>query len=578
MSVIGSVIKNVIGDVIGGVFGVPFDAVRYQSDYVMYGGQYVVYSAPIAQLVVQPTFQAFPVIEAVASAFESDRFSATVRQAGTSSVDSFVYQSDNDNTPGWSGLVDYQQTANHFTKIRSDDPVIVTINRLDAENITNVVVRPLERSITPVISGDSVTFTLTEPDAYTVEIDEIAEITATITGIGEVTKQIVKHPLFVFFAPLEDDVPADFGAPGLTYYGPGIHEVGLDQALANGSHIYLDWGAVVKVGYVASQSDPSNIHVHGNGVITTLGLDDPDPGWYGHAFDFTVNSVGSGSANGVNNRISGITITDPKKACIVSYNQVHLEYVSMMSWNPTQDGMTPGPGSTSTGWVFVKTHDDQCKWYYGDQTHERIIVWQMTAGSPGKLGWNLSNAPTGNVIEKMIVVRSDVITDYQATEVDRPEWRSTSAIISCMAVNSGGKAGGIIFNNLIIEEEHLLRIMGMRLQAYHIGKYWGEPDAGDAVFDVRVNNLTMPNAPYKQSFLYANGVELDNETTASDPEVAIAANIKKIWAENWVIGGVVVEGLANLPSQLDGNGLIRENNGAGAVLNTIWSEDLSEYE
>lgn len=520
------------------------------------------------------TFQAFVAPPDVVTEFASDRFAITLSQVGTQEVDSFVYKSTNNN-PVSQLTLDHQQVANHFTKFRTDDPVIVKVRRLDGQNISTCDIKPSELNLTAEISGDTATFTLPGPNFVSVEIDETYTRSGSWTGVGgTITKKIPKHPVFILAAPLEDDVPdpseVDY------WYEPGIHEIGIGNELPNGTHIYLEGWAVLRGNFIAAQSDPSNIKVHGNGVVTAKGLTDDYVGqWRNQAFDFTTVTTGSGTSNGTNNEISGITITDPLRSCIVSYNQTDISWLSMFSWQHTQDGITLGANSSQTGQVFIKTQDDQCKMYFPGQNYEHLIVWQQTSGSPCKFGWNLSREVSNCTVEKITMLYSHVFTDYDSFEIDRPEWRSTSAFFSCMGIKPGGSIDGIVYNEIVIEEESLMRLMGIRFQSYHLDKYWGEPSEGDVFFGLRINKLTMPNAPLKQSFLYANGIELVNDTTPVSPETPIAANIKKIWMQDFTIGGSQILGDPNLPSQIDGNGLIKQTNGAGGVFNVILTDDLS---
>jgi hypothetical protein len=171
------------------------------------------------------------------------------------------------------------------------------------------------------------------------------------------------------------------------------------------------------------------------------------------------------------------------------------------------DGITAGEGSVGESWNFVKTRDDQFKIYYPNQDWEELIIWQMSSGSPAKFGWNLSNDVQNFVVEKMTVIECDVFNAYsseQETEGDAPEYYDTSALFSCMGIDTGGKVSDVVFNSIVVDTPYLERFIGVRFQAYQGGQYWGNPDA-DVVFSgLVVNNLSLLAAPPAKSFIYAN--------------------------------------------------------------------------
>lgn len=453
-----------------------------------------------------PTFQVFDIPSDVESAYGSTRYGVKISQSGTAQYDSLVIQDDNPNTDT-SNTLRYMQVSNHITKLRSDDPFDVEVTMLAGTPITDVVIKPLALNITPVINGDKVTFTVPGPYHVTVQINESTEEYSDNTTIGPFTKRIVKHPLFIEARSIETDVPAD-DDPTYTIYEPGITTVGLNQALANGDKVYFKPWAVVKIGYVASQADPSNIHVHGNGVITHDGLSATGSGWVDHVFDFTGNSVGGGvSSNGTGNILDGITIFAPLRAAIVCYNAVTCKQMSMYSWLHQQDGITAGEGSVGESWNFVKTRDDQFKIYYQNQTWEQLIIWQMSSGSPAKFGWNLSSNVQNFLVEDMTLIESDVFNSYsteQETEGDGPEYYDTSALFACMGINSTGSVTDVVFNNITVDTPYLHRFMGVRFQSFQGGQYWGNPASAVVFSGLVVKNLSLMAAPPAKSFIYAN--------------------------------------------------------------------------
>jgi hypothetical protein len=104
------------------------------------------------------------------------------------------------------------------------DSVQVVVRRDDP--IASVVVRPLSWGIVPLISGDSITFTLYQPAKLSVEFnDEL-------------------HGALHLFADSIESNPPQEGDEGVRYYGPGIHNT--DITLQSDQTVYLAGGAVVR--------------------------------------------------------------------------------------------------------------------------------------------------------------------------------------------------------------------------------------------------------------------------------------------------------------------------------------------
>ena len=149
--------------------------------------------------------------------------------------------------PGHQRPLDQTEEA-AFLSIVSDEPVTVEVRRSDSAGAirpdSDVTVRPLRHGIRAEIQGDTARFVLPGPGQYSVEADGM------------------HHALTVFVDP-----PCDFGpkeGPGVTYYGPGVHDAG-EIRLRTGETVYIDEGAVVYGGIIAE--DAANIRVVGYGIL-----------------------------------------------------------------------------------------------------------------------------------------------------------------------------------------------------------------------------------------------------------------------------------------------------------------------
>jgi len=490
------------------------------------------------------TLTVYPVNQEIQNRFKSDRFAVRVSQNG-STQSSFVYQSNNNSDPSWSGTLDYMQAANHWTTFSFDGSVDVEASRLDGNTVHTCVVRPLALDIQTRIEGNSCLFTLDQPAKVSVEIDENNSISADINQIGQITKQIVKHPLFVFADPLEASLPKATD-PGVLYFGPGIHRIGKQYPLANDTQVYIAGGAYVIGTFISAQSNPSNITINGRGILSGIELTETDTEynqWRNHSIDFSSGSHGSGL------KIEGITITDPLRSCILSYNPIDIRHVKLFSWNQRNDGITAGNNSLVED-NFIKVQDDNIKLYYSNQIIRRNVIWQQVSGAVFKFAWNLTGTVQGTQVTNIDLIHSDAFTDYSTVETDRPDMYSTKAIFSAMGFQKDAAFQNNSFNRIRIEEKNPLRLMSLRMSSAFSGisgaATWGDQDqtASKLIDNLTFENIQLAGVPYKQSTLYGNAG-------------GIIRNLRFI---NLKVNGTAVASEAGLSSRNDGIGLLIDGN------------------
>ena len=129
------------------------------------------------------------------------------------------------------GFVSYE--SNGAVKVE------VTANRDFAE----AVVRPLSEDIEVAVDGRIVSFMLTEPGQYSLELD------------GH------HNNLLIFSDPIKE---YDTTGENVIYYGPGVHEVGAIWLKSN-TTVIVDRGAVVYGSFIACDAD--NVTICGRGII-----------------------------------------------------------------------------------------------------------------------------------------------------------------------------------------------------------------------------------------------------------------------------------------------------------------------
>ncbi len=111
--------------------------------------------------------------------------------------------------------------------------------------VQSVVVRPASLGIRPAIETNRISFSLERPGSVIVEVN------------GS------HHALHLFASPPEKDVPAP-EAPGVRYFGPGVHRVGQINLHSNET-VYISGGAVVYGSLIANGA--SHIRIAGRGIL-----------------------------------------------------------------------------------------------------------------------------------------------------------------------------------------------------------------------------------------------------------------------------------------------------------------------
>jgi hypothetical protein len=110
--------------------------------------------------------------------------------------------------------------------------------------IKKASIHPLSRKIRQHVTGDILTFSLPGPDKIDIQIDDLP-------------------PLFLFANPIEHDTVSP-DAPGVHYFGPGVHRPGF-ITLKDSETVYIAAGAIVYGGIRAN--GVSNVRVIGRGIL-----------------------------------------------------------------------------------------------------------------------------------------------------------------------------------------------------------------------------------------------------------------------------------------------------------------------
>lgn len=236
---------------------------------VAVGGILAVYKAGIIgtkqKLVLYPGPETLEdaAVEDLATASEADR-DITLKHCVDTIIkvngqDCYVYDTNVNHSRSWSGdyLPKLSRTPITYFDFEGRADIEITVPERDLERVT---ISPLSYGIEPKIDKENhtVSFSVKEPDTYTVQFDDSPE-----------------RAIHIFANPLETEVP-DFEDENVIYVEPGEWDMNKIH-LQDGQTLYIAGGAVVHGTVQAEGKD--NITVMGRGIIDGSKLS----GWRGRA-------------------------------------------------------------------------------------------------------------------------------------------------------------------------------------------------------------------------------------------------------------------------------------------------------
>ena len=199
-------------------------------------------------------------------------------------------------------------------------------------NVTSAKISPLDYKVPSKISGQTLTFTLSQPSAYIIELNNNHE-----------------NVLHLFANPLEENIP-DKNDPNVVFLEPGLYDAGVIP-LESGQTLYISGGAYVYGSVRTEMLD--NITVRGRGIISG------EIYTRNNESDVTVPFFEFRS--GKNLRIEGIIILDPAGWATTIYNMdnVTIDNLKVITSRPNGDGISlQGSRNVTMTGGFVRTWDD----------------------------------------------------------------------------------------------------------------------------------------------------------------------------------------------------------------------------
>lgn len=319
----------------------------------------------------------------------------------------------------------------HFSK---NYPLTVTVKVTDISKVpvagNAVHVWPSRFGIIPTVSGNNITFTLTVPGQYSVEIGDSG----------------YKNGLMIFANPVETNVPAitdpnflvldQATAANITsippqytgvYFKPGVHNVGVFNIPANIKSIYFAEGSWV-YGTLKMDGDP-NVKIYGRGTLSSGKLNYRES----HGIEAVNGSDGIS--------IEGITVADLKYFGIrlIGKNNV-VKWTNVIGgWTYNCDGIAAYDGSTVSN-CFIWANDDAIKVYRNNIHWNDCVVWQLNNGGIIQMSWGNSTS------QNAVLSRIDVL---------RAEWNKPGfnrALISCVGNHYQTPGSYSLESNWLIED------------------------------------------------------------------------------------------------------------------------------
>lgn len=377
--------------------------------------------------------------------YHNDNFTVRVRQVGNKD---------------WIDLYEYKvkvdmDTNSDATMVQFDFSGQVEIFvQLNNGKLDDVVIRPLERGITPEIEDNHIKFTIDHPQKLSIEFN------------GDRL-----HNLHLFANSLETYIPHKDN-PDVVYFEPGMHEA--DNAdktfrIESNTTVYLAPGAVLRGTLNCDSTE--NVHICGRGIIL-----EPQYGIRaGWVKNFTVEDISV-----INPRFNTITAGSSENVTIRN-----IKSFSHQGWGDGLDFYCSKHVLVDN--VFLRNSDDciaiySHRWnFYGD-TYDIIVknstLWADIA-HPINIGTHGNTETEGEIIENVTFRNIDVL---EHDEDDR-DYQGV------MTINSGdcNIVRNVTFDSIRVE--HIQEGQLFHLRVMDLPKYCSAPGR-------KVEHITFSNIQY----------------------------------------------------------------------------------
>ncbi|MEN8192633.1 MAG: glycosyl hydrolase family 28 protein [Bacteroidota bacterium] len=348
--------------------------------------------------------------------------------------------------------------------------------------IETVKIRPTISGVKPVVEGNTITFSITEPIKLSVEINDD-----------------LYNNLMVFANSLEIEKPNP-DDPKVHYFGPGIHKLGSDGKgnlfLDDNETVYIAGGAIV-YGTIKSFAT-QNISITGRGILGGGMYTDhayPHPGAKGLINFIAVNNA----------KIEGITLLNTVSWNIHLFGSQNIECrnLKIIGWTINSDGIDPQCSSDIIiDDCFVRNFDDcvSIKMNYGlspilfekaskNITVQNCIFW-TDQGRSILIGPESYRAKD-NIYENITIKNIDILYN-ENFDVD---WAK-----GALAINLGDNA---IARNITFEDIRVDKLGNKtNLITLTMDKYTYNVSEAKRMENIQFNNITLNSEQNYRNYIW----------------------------------------------------------------------------
>jgi hypothetical protein len=424
----------------------------------------------------------YPPPQAVVYSMHNDDYTVKVRKPGGEWQDLYEYNVKVDlDKPQDASMVyfDFSGTVEVFVQKNNG-------------NVQSAKIRPASYEIKPVLNGNSITFTLTEPKKLSIEFD------------GDKL-----HNLHLFANPIETFHP-DPNDPDVVYFGPGVHVPkdlpGDAFNISSGKTVYIAGGAIVRGKLLCDKVQ--NVRIIGRGII-----DQPQRG---------VEIRHSGNVT-----IDGIIVVNPKHYTVFAGGSDHITIRNLKSFsaNPWSDGLDfMSCSDVTVDNVFMRNSDDCIavyahRWeFYGDVKNYSVTnstLWADVAHTIN-IGVHGNTETSGEVIENLLFKNIEIL------EHDEDDLSAEG----CMAIQAADKnlVRNVRFEDIRVDNFQEGKLLQLKVAFF--SKYNAAPGRG--VEDIYFKNISYNGINNSPSII--DGLDKDHL-------------VKNVTFENLRINGKLVTNL-----------------------------------
>ena len=330
----------------------------------------------------------------------------------------------------------------NWAKFNFSSPITVKVKVTNTSKVPvsgqTVNIYPSRHGVTSTTNGDVVSFTITEPGQYSVEIGANG----------------YKNGLMIFADPLEvetnipnksnpnyfvlneasastiSSIPQNYNG---VYFSRGVHDIGFWDIPSHIKNVYFEDGAWV-YGALRMDNNP-NVKIFGRGVLSSYKMNYRDK----HSVE---------AINDSNNiTIEGLVVADPKYFAIrLIGKDNNIRFTKIIGgWVYNCDGIAAFDRSTIKK-SFIWANDDAIKAYRNDLVWEDIVVWQLNNGGIIQMSWGGPILGNNKTVSNVRISRLDVL---------RAEWnndRFNVGLINCVGNKYNDVGRYNLIENWLVED------------------------------------------------------------------------------------------------------------------------------